>query len=139
MIVHATTVAVDGAGLMISGPSGSGKSALAIRMLNLGARLVSDDRTILSRPDDGPPVGEAPESIRGLIEARGLGLIRVDPAEPARLACVLEMSVVERERLPPARSVELLGFTLPLLHRGDAPWFPDALNLWLRSSALGRV
>jgi HPr kinase/phosphorylase len=133
MIVHATTVAVDEAGLMISGPSGSGKSALAIRMLALGAQLVSDDRTVLSRPDEGAPVAEAPEAIRGLIEARGLGLVPVGPAGPTRLAAVLEMSIVAQERLPPDRSTDVLGFAIPLLHRVDAPWFADALVLWLRA------
>lgn len=118
---------------MISGPSGAGKSALALRMLSVGARLVSDDRTHLSRPDGGAPVAEAPEAISGMIEARGLGLIRVDPAGPTRLAGVLDMAVVERERLPPARTSEVLGCSLPLLHRLDAPWFADALVLWLRS------
>jgi HPr kinase/phosphorylase len=100
---------------------------------------VSDDRTLLSRPDDGPPLAAAPEAIRGLVEARGLGLIRVDAAEPGRLAAVVEMSVVEQERLPPARNTDVLGFTLPLLRRVDAPWFPDALILWLRSAGTGHT
>lgn len=133
MIVHATTVAVDGAGLMISGASGSGKSGLALTMLTIGAQLVSDDRTIVSRPDAGSPLAEAPEAIAAMIEARGLGLIRVEPAGPTRLAGVLDMSIVERERLPPVRTTEILGCSLPLLYRVDAPWFAAALVLWLRS------
>ena len=137
MIVHATTVAVDGVALMISGPSGTGKSGLALRMLSLGAQLVSDDRTMLSRPDDGAPLADAPEAIGGMIEARGLGLLRVEMAGAARLAGVLDISTLERERLPPARTTEILGFALPLLHRVDAPWFPDGLVLWLRSAARG--
>lgn len=135
MIVHATTVAVDGAGLMISGASGTGKSSLALGMLTRGACLVSDDRTVISRPDDGPPWADAPNSIRGLIEARGLGLISVDAVGPARLAGVVDMSLVEHDRLPPARHSEILGFALPLLHRIDSPAFPDALVLWLRAMA----
>ncbi|MDX5349528.1 MAG: serine kinase, partial [Paracoccaceae bacterium] len=43
-IVHATSVAVDGRGLLILGPSGAGKSSLALRLIALGARLVADDR-----------------------------------------------------------------------------------------------
>lgn len=134
MIVHATTVAVGEVALMIAGPSGTGKSGLALRMLSVGARLVSDDRTELSRPDDGAPLAKAPEAIAGLIEARGLGLIRVEPAGPTRLAGVLDMSAIERERLPPARTTDVLGYPLPLLHRVEAISFPDALILWLRSS-----
>lgn len=138
MIAHATTVAVDGAALMMTGASGSGKSALALRMLSRGAMLVSDDRTLLSRPDPGPPVADAPEAISGLIEARGLGLIRVAPSGPTRLAAVLDMSAVEGRRLPPPRRIDVLGYALPLLHRVDADWFADALVLWLRSGPEGR-
>lgn len=133
MIAHATTVGVGGAGLMISGASGTGKSSLALGLLARGAGLVSDDRTVLSRPDDGAPLADAPDPIRGLIEARGLGLIRVDSLGPTRLAAVLDMSVVERDRLPPTRSIEVLGYSLPLLHRVDSPGFADALVLWLRA------
>lgn len=134
MIAHATTLMVDGAGLMITGASGTGKSGLAIAMIALGARLVSDDRTILSRPDDGPPLAAAPEAITGLVEAWGLGLIRVDQAGPTRLTAVLDMSVIERERMPPGRTTDILGFTLPLLYRVETPWFPAALVLWSRTA-----
>lgn len=133
MIVHATTVSVDGAGLLITGPSGSGKSGLAICMLALGARLVSDDRTLLSRPDDGPPIARAPETIEGLVEARGVGLIRVAPAGQTRLAAVVDMSVRETRRLPEPRTTEMLGWVLPLVFRVDLPAFPASLILWLRA------
>lgn len=137
MIAHATTVVAHGVGLMITGASGSGKSGLAISMLALGAELVSDDRTVLSRPDEGPPLADAPEAIRGLIEARGLGLIRVRAAGPSRLGCVVDMSTPSQERLPPPQSTEVLGFVLPLHHHVDAPWFPGALLMWLRSASEG--
>jgi HPr kinase/phosphorylase len=133
MIAHATTVAVGGAGLLIRGPSGSGKSGLALQMLALGADLVSDDRTIIRRPDEGAPCASAPDAIKGLIEARGLGLIPVQCVGPTRLAGVLEISIIEEARMPPVRTAEVLGFTLPLLHRVEAPWFPAALVVWLRS------
>lgn len=133
MMDHATTVAVGGAGLLIRGRSATGKSGLALQMLALGAGLVADDRTMLSRPDAGPPLATAPPQIRGLIEARGVGLIETAAAGPTRLAAVLDMSVVESERLPPTRRVEVLGYALPLLHRVDTPAFPAALMLWLQS------
>ena len=135
MIVHATTVAVDGAGLLIRGPSGSGKSGLALQMMALGAQLVSDDRTRLSRPDDGPPIADAPDAIRGMIEARGLGLIEAGAAGPTRLVAVLDLSVAESRRLPEPRWTQVIGCTLPLVYRVDAPGFPAALLLWLRSRA----
>lgn len=135
MIVHATTVAVGGVGLLIRGESGAGKSSLALQMLALGAGLVADDRTYLTRPDGGAPLASVPETIAGLIEARGLGLIRVAPVGPVRLAAVLDLSVVEPDRLPENRSTEILGAALPLLYRVDAASFPAALVLWLRSGA----
>ena len=133
MIVHATTVAVDGAGLLIRGPSGSGKSDLALQMMALGAGLVSDDRTRLSRPDDGPPIAAAPDAIRGMIEARGLGLIQTGAAGPTRLVAVLDLSVTETRRLPEPRWTRIIGFNLPLVYGVDASGFPAALLLWLRS------
>jgi HPr kinase/phosphorylase len=135
MIVHATTVSVDGAGLLITGPSGSGKSGLAIRMIALGARLVADDRSLLSRPGEGPPLAEAPATIRGLVEARGLGLIELDAAGPTPLAAVVDMSVAETARLPEARTTDILGFSLPVVSRVDSESFPAALMLWLRAGA----
>lgn len=77
----------------------------------------------------------APREIGGLIEARGLGLIRVPVAGPTRLSAVLDLAVVEDTRLPPRRTIEMLGTPLPLLRKVDAPSFSAALILWLRASA----
>ncbi len=133
MILHATTVSVDGAGLTILGPSGSGKSGIALQMIASGAKLVADDRTVLSRPDEGPPLAEAPRAISGLIEARGFGLIEVPVVTSARLAAILDLGFLEAARLPAPRFRDILGFSLPLIHRVEAPWFAAALVLWLRS------
>lgn len=137
MIVHATTVAVDGVGLLIRGPSGSGKSELALQMIALGARLVSDDRTTLSRPDDGPPIADAPETIRGMIEARGLRVIEIGAAGPTPLGAVLDLSELETRRMPEPRFTPILGFSLPLVYRVDTRAFPAALVFWLRSGVQG--
>ena len=74
LLLHATAVAVDGQGLLILGPSGSGKSQLAIEMLTLGADLISDDRVWLRAAEEGI-VLQAADPLAGRIEARGLGLI----------------------------------------------------------------
>lgn len=71
--VHATTIAIDGAGVLLRGPSASGKSDLALRLIDDGARLVADDRTVLALRD-GIVEASAPPSIRGKIEVRGLGI-----------------------------------------------------------------
>jgi HPr kinase/phosphorylase len=137
VIVHATTVAVDGAGLIIEGPSNSGKSGLALQLLAIGASLVADDRTVLSRPDPGPPIATAPPPLAGLIEARGVGLIRVPTLAAVRVTAILTMTGAETERLPPERLRDVLGYPVVDLRRVDAPWFPAALLLWLRNRDAG--
>ena len=73
---HATTVAVGDAAVMITGPSGSGKSALALELIGLGAQLVADDLSQIVMEGDTPFV-IAPPEMPGVIEARGVGLINV--------------------------------------------------------------
>ena len=106
--VHATCVAFEGRGVLIRGPSGSGKSDLGLRAIDAGARLVADDRvTLASRGDT--IVASAPASIRGMIEIRGLGIVRLDALEEAALSLVVDL--VERtavERLPERRHCDLM-------------------------------
>jgi HPr kinase/phosphorylase len=90
-ILHATCVAVDGRGVLILGPSGSGKSALALRLLSLGARLVADDRTEVT-VTGGRLVARCPVQIAGLIEARGVGLLRAPAVDQAEVALVATLA-----------------------------------------------
>jgi len=124
--LHATCVAVDGRGLLIRGASGSGKSALALWLIGLGAGLVADDRVILKRDNDALKAS-APGAISAMIEARGLGLLNAQPCGPVPLAYVVDLDRTEAARMPPLRSTELLGLSLPLLFGVDAPHFPAAL------------
>jgi len=96
---HATTVAIDGAGVMLTGPSGSGKSGLALGLMALGAELVADDRTTIELRE-GWPWALAPERLAGVIEARGVGLIRVPFCPSAPLRLVVDMGEAEGARLP---------------------------------------
>ena len=132
-VLHATTVAVDGQGVLITGPSGSGKSALALQLIALGARLVADDRTEVRRTAEGL-TAEAPATIAGLIEARGLGLIRLPPAGPTPLRLVVDLARVEEKRLPEPHEAAVEGLTLPCLHRVDGPHFPSAILLYLKGA-----
>jgi serine kinase of HPr protein (carbohydrate metabolism regulator) len=113
--VHGTTVAIAGAGVLLRGPSASGKSDLALRLIDDGAVLVADDRTVLSC-SAGTIVASAPTSIAGRIEVRGLGIVPVAAAEAAPLRLVVDLVGPDgTERMPPARRVALMGAELPLL------------------------
>lgn len=130
--LHATCVAVEGRGLLILGPSGAGKSSLALRLISRGAALVSDDRTRLTAVG-GDLMASCPNpDLHGLIEARGVGLLRAAfvPDVPVRLVADLGQS--EPDRLPPRRMVTILGIPLSLVLHPHNDHFPDALMLYLR-------
>ncbi len=133
--VHATSVAVQGRGLLIVGASGSGKSSLALRMIALGADLVADDRVDLSR-DEGAVIADAPQRIAGLIEARGIGLLRAAPCGPVALDYVLDMDQTQPARLPEPVTLQLLGHYVPLLFGAGVPNLAEALMQLLK---MGRV
>lgn len=132
VVLHASCVAAMGRGLLILGPSGAGKSALALRLMALGARLVSDDRTQVLR--DGATLrARCPSAaIRGLVEARGFGILRAaDPLDDVPLALAVDLGQEETARLPPHRTVTILGIALPLAHHVRQDHFPAALMLYL--------
>ena len=85
--VHGTSVALGGDGILLQGPSGSGKSDLALRLVDAGALLVADDQTELALVGDGVLM-RAPGVIAGRIEVRGLGILRV-PSAPSRFALLV--------------------------------------------------
>jgi HPr kinase/phosphorylase len=133
--LHATCVADGGRALLILGPSGAGKSALALQMMALGARLIADDRTILTLRD-GHPVASCPAPLRGLIEARGVGLLRVDPAPPAPVVLAVDLGQAETERLPPPRTMDLLGTKVGLVLGPAGPHLAPALLHLLRGGRM---
>ncbi len=128
--VHATTVAHGGRALVIRGPSGSGKSALALELLARGAALVADDRTVLTL-EAGRPVASPPPSIAGLIEARGLGLLQLPWLAGVPVAAVADLSQAETRRLPPRRTTALLGHEVALFRRVEGAHFAPALLMAL--------
>jgi HPr kinase/phosphorylase len=131
-ILHATCVAVDARGLLILGPAGAGKSALAIRLIALGATLVSDDRTLVVS-DQGRLSASCPNpALQGLIEARGLGILRAPSTDSVDLALAADLGQPELDRLPPRRTVTILGLQLSLVLHPQNDHFPDALMLYLR-------
>jgi HPr kinase/phosphorylase len=115
IIVHATAVAIGGRAVLLRGPSGSGKSDLALRLIDAGARLVSDDQTRIQRDGDVLLV-RAPKPIAGLIEVRGVGIVRVEPLPVARLALIADLVAMQHiERLPEPSSETIFGLAIPLV------------------------
>lgn len=125
-IRHASAVDIDGRAVLIQGPSGSGKSGLALQLVAFGARLITDDRARLVLRDDWPWV-LAPERLRGVIEARGVGLLATPASPGAPIALVVDMAKAETERLPEPALENLLGHEVMRLRRVDAPHFPSAI------------
>ncbi|HEY0629570.1 MAG TPA: HPr kinase/phosphatase C-terminal domain-containing protein [Sphingomicrobium sp.] len=113
--LHASTVAVGGRAILITGPSGSGKSDLALRMLDRGFTLVSDDRTILRR-DGAKLVASAPETIKGKFEVRGVGIVEIEHVSDVPVALVVELAS-DIQRLPDdSRERLILGVAIPLIN-----------------------
>lgn len=135
VVLHASCVAVEGRGLLILGPSGAGKSALALQLMAFGAELVSDDRTEVRREGDRLQA-QSPAAIAGLIEARGLGILRAKALAVAPLALAVDLGQSDHERLPLHRQLTLLGLDLDLVFATQGDHFPAALLCYLRGSRL---
>lgn len=113
--VHGTAIAIDGDGILLRGPSGSGKSDLALRLIDAGARLVADDQTELRRVGAALRLS-APATLKGMLEVRGLGIVRVPSVEDAPLRLVVDLVRDDLvERLPEPCFVTLEGLSFPLL------------------------
>jgi serine kinase of HPr protein (carbohydrate metabolism regulator) len=105
--IHASTVAIGGRAVLLEGPSGAGKSDLALRLIDRGARLVSDDYTALT-VRDGTLIADAPSRIAGRIEVRGLGIAELLAAGPTPVALRVQLGP-EGERMPERRLAPLSG------------------------------
>ena len=111
--VHGTAVALGGDGVLLRGPSGSGKSDLALRLIAEGARLVSDDQTELRRLGDQVRMS-APATIVGQIEIRGVGIVKLPAIPSARLTLVVDLVPRDAiERMPEPQTCTLLDLEFP--------------------------
>jgi len=134
--LHASCVVHAGAAVLIIGASGQGKSSLALHLMASGAGLVADDRTCLwvrNTPAGPELLADAPESLRGQIEARGLGILHANSVGTSPVRLVVDLDRQETERLPPFRTAVLLDIRLPLLHRVDNSAFPAAILQYLKA------
>ena len=109
--IHATTVAIGGRGVLLTGASGAGKSDLALRLIDRGAMLVSDDYTVLT-PRDGVLVATPPATIAGRIEVRALGIVDVPYRAQAPVALAIALGA-EDERMPGPRRILLADIAVP--------------------------
>lgn len=111
--VHGTCVAVDGAAVLLRGPPGSGKSDLALRLIDAGATLVADDRVNIAL-EGGRLLASPPAEIAGLLEVRGLGVFMLDGAPSAPLGLVVDLVAAQAiERCPEPDTWTCLGIALP--------------------------
>jgi HPr kinase/phosphorylase len=128
--LHASAVAWNDRAALITGASGSGKSALVLQLLAHGCALIADDATVL-QVDNGQLIASAPPSTQGMIEARGVGLLNA-PFTTAPVTLCISMDQIETDRLPPWREVTYLGVSLPLLHKVETGHFAAAVLQYLK-------
>jgi len=126
-VLHGTAVLLHASemhagAVFIRGLSGAGKSDLALRLIDAGAQLICDDQVLFEKRN-GVIYAESVDTLRGMLEVRGIGLMRFAAAPPSRLALIIDL--VRREdvpRLPDDETMEILGIAVPRvrLHAFDA-------------------
>lgn len=136
MNLHGTCVAIEGYGVLLRGVSGSGKSDLALRLIDqyTDAILVADDRVdIIAR--DGALYASAPANIAGKMEVRGLGIVPVEFSPQARLRLLADLvNPAQVQRMPDPEFEEVSGVLLPRIRL--APFSPSAPALLRRALKL---
>lgn len=111
MMLHATVVAIEGRGVALTGRSGAGKSDLALRLIDRGAKLVGDDYVDL-KVCANRIIASPPATIAGRIEVRGVGLVELPYLEEAPLALLVDLDS-QPERLPEPSARTLMGIAVP--------------------------
>lgn len=112
-MLHATCVAIGGRAVLIEGPPGSGKSDLALRLIDRGAKLVADDQTLVVRAGTGL-VARPPQTIEGQVEVRGLGIVTLPHLAEAPVALLLRLDP-DPPRLPERRRRVVAGIEVRVI------------------------
>ena len=111
MYVHASAVSCHGCGVLIMGRSGSGKSSLAADLIVSGARLIADDQVMLESRDEGI-FASCPVNLNGLIELRGIGIIRLETSATHQIHLVVDLDASTPKRTPEPEYIEILDHSL---------------------------
>ena len=114
--LHATCISVNNRGILIKGPSGSGKSDLALRLINDGGHLIADDRVIIKQQNT-LLLASPPNSLSGLIEVRGIGIVKLHFQKSCAISLVISLVTPEKlSRLPKKQHIKIFGIKLPMIH-----------------------
>lgn len=133
--IHASAIAFGPSrGVLILGASGSGKSRLALSLIDQGAQLVADDQVFLA-VDNGALFARAPRSTGGLIEVRGLGILHLGHIRLARIVLAIDLEAPSpRLSLPQPR--DLSGVSVPCLPGAPDAAFAAALARYVTGSSV---
>ena len=122
--LHVSAVAIDGRAVLIGGRSGTGKSDLALRLIDRGAMLISDDYCDVRRAGAGA-CASAPATIIGKIEMRGVGIVELETAQDVPVALFVDLDHAPDRMPEPGETRSVVGVAIPVLrlagHEGSAP------------------
>jgi serine kinase of HPr protein (carbohydrate metabolism regulator) len=143
IFLQATAISVEGAGVLLRGAPGSGKSDLALRLIDGGAELIADDGVELMRAGKQLMLrlpAAAPPATQGRLEVRGLGILPVPTIETAALGLVIELlrlGAPPPERLPESATISLLGLAFPVIRlAGLEASAPAKVRLAVRAASV---
>lgn len=132
LLLHASAVAVNGRAVLILGQSGAGKSGLALRLIALGATLVADDQVVLRRRGDAL-IASAPDRLAGMVEVRGVGLLRIACVPEAVVALAVDLDFASAARMPHLRTLRHLEVEVELIFGRDLPNLDPTLMFLLQN------